>query len=116
MARDLVPRVLEERDARVEVVVAYQTVLPAIASEEVTRLLTPPPDAVTFTSSSTANHFVQLAGAERAAEILRSVVVASIGPVTSATLRQLGIDVTIEARESTMAGLAKALGEHLRPK
>jgi len=116
VARDLVPRVLEERGARVEVVVAYQTVLPSIAPEDVARLLTPTPDAITFTSSSTANHFVQLVGAGRAKEILRGIAVASIGPITSATLRQLGIEVTIEAKEFSMAGLAEALADCFRPK
>lgn len=51
VARDLVPRVLEERGARVEVVEAYQTVMPEIPPGELARLLTTPPDAITFTSS-----------------------------------------------------------------
>src|ERR1019366_6202826 len=51
VARDLVPRVLEERGARVEVVEAYQTVVPEISKDELARLFTPPPDAITFTSS-----------------------------------------------------------------
>jgi uroporphyrinogen III methyltransferase/synthase len=112
VARDLVPRVLAERGARVVLVEAYQTVLPQISSQELTRLLTPPCDAITFTSSSTATNFAKLVGKDRLAEILRGVVIASIGPVTSATLRQLGLTVTLEARESTMAGLVRAMREH----
>ncbi len=109
VARDLVPRVLEERGARVEVVEAYQTVAPDIPAEEITRLLTPPPDAITFTSSSTAANFAKLVGEHRVGQTLRGVAIASIGPVTSETLRKLGLIVTLEAHESTMAGLVHAL-------
>ena len=112
-ARDLVPRVLEERGARVEVVEAYQTVTPQISPEELARLLTPPPDAITFTSSSTATNFAKLVGESRLAETLRSAAIVSIGPITSQTLRKLGLTVTLEAQESTMAGLVRALAEHV---
>jgi len=112
VARDLVPRVLEERGARVEVVEAYQTVMPEMSLEELHRLLTPPPDAITFTSSSTAINFAKLLGENRLAETLRGTVIASIGPVTSQTLRQLGLRVTLEASESTMVGLVRAIRDH----
>jgi uroporphyrinogen III methyltransferase/synthase len=109
VARDVVPRVLEERGARVEVVEAYQTVAADISPEEVSRLLTPPPDAITFASSSTATNFAKLVRPQRLAETLRGVAIASIGPVTSETLRQLGLTVTLEASESTIPGLVQAL-------
>ena len=112
VAREVVPRVLEERGAHVEVVEAYQTLIPEISPEKLTRLLTPPPDAITFTSSSTATNFARLVGENRLTEDLRGVVIASIGPITSQTLRQLGLAVTLEAQESTVAGLVRALGEH----
>ena len=112
VARDLVPRVLEERGARVHVVEAYQTVMPEISSEELARLLTPPPDVITFTSSSTATNFTRLLGENRVAETLRGAAIASIGPITSQTLRQLGLTVTLEAQESTMSGLVKAIRDH----
>jgi uroporphyrinogen III methyltransferase/synthase len=111
VARDLVPRMLEERGARVEVVEAYQTVVPEISKDELTRLFTPRPDAITFTSSSTATNLAKLLGEDRLAETLRGAVIASIGPITSQTLRKLGVDVTVEARESTMAGLVRSITE-----
>jgi uroporphyrinogen III methyltransferase/synthase len=112
MARDLVPRVLEERGAHVEVVEAYQTVMPDISPDELARLLTPPPDAITFTSSSTATNFAKLVGENRFAKTLRGAAIASIGPITSQTLRQLGLTVTLEAGESTMAGLVRAIQDY----
>ncbi|HXW12977.1 MAG TPA: uroporphyrinogen-III C-methyltransferase [Terriglobia bacterium] len=112
VARDLVPQVLEGRGARVEVVEAYQTVMPGISPDELARLLTPPPDAITFTSSSTAMNFVKLLGENHPAEMLRGAAIASIGPITSQTLRKLGFGVTFEAQESTMAGLVQAIQDH----
>jgi len=112
VARDLVPQVLEGRGARVEVVEAYQTVMPGISPDELARLLTPPPDAITFTSSSTAMNFVKLLGENHPAEMLGGAAIASIGPVTSQTLRKLGLTVTLEAQESTMAGLVQAIQDH----
>jgi uroporphyrinogen III methyltransferase/synthase len=112
VARDLVPRFLEERGAHVEVVEAYQTAVPEVTSEELTHLFTPPPDAITFTSSSTAANMAKLVGEERLAKTLQGAVIASIGPITSQTLRKLGLEVTLEARESTMSGLVRALRDH----
>ncbi|MFB3922846.1 MAG: uroporphyrinogen-III C-methyltransferase [Terriglobia bacterium] len=109
VARDLVPRSLEERGARVEVVEAYETIAPKFPPGEIDRLLTPPPDAITFTSSSTATNFVKLLAGRSIQEILRGTAVASIGPITSATVRKLGLEVTVEATESTIPGMVEAL-------
>jgi uroporphyrinogen-III synthase len=66
---------------------------------------------VTFTSSSTAKNFAELLGNSKArsAGLLKHVQFASIGPVTSATLRELQMPVAIEAREFTMGGLIRAI-------
>jgi uroporphyrinogen III methyltransferase / synthase len=92
----------------VEVVEAYQTVAPSIPLEELREMFSPPFDAVTFTSSSTASHLSQMLGGAMK-ELLAGSAIASIGPVTSATLRQLGLEVAVEASESTIPGLLRAL-------
>ena len=112
VARDLVPRVLTEMGARVTVVEAYETVRPSFSSGELDRLLSPPPDMITFTSSSTASNFVALLGEPRAREVLSAAAVASIGPITSETLCALGASVDAEARVSTMVGLVDAIKEY----
>jgi uroporphyrinogen III methyltransferase/synthase len=112
VARDVVPRVLTERGARVEVVEAYETVLPHFPVGELERLLTPPPDVITFTSSSTVVNFPKLMGENRLNEIVRGVAIASIGPVTSESLRKLGLTVAMEARESTIPSLAATIEEY----
>jgi uroporphyrinogen III methyltransferase/synthase len=114
VARDLVPRVLEEHGARVEVVEAYETVTPEFPAGEVERLLTPPPDVITFTSSSTAANFARLLADRTLSEVLRGAAIASIGPVTSDTVRKLGLEITVEAKESTIPGLVKAIQDYFR--
>ncbi|HYM09585.1 MAG TPA: uroporphyrinogen-III C-methyltransferase [Bryobacterales bacterium] len=100
-ARDLIPKELEKRGAQVTVVEAYRTV----AAQGVEWPEKFRPDWIAFTSSSTVENFHALFGAER----LQGVRVASIGPVTSATARRLGIEVAAEAQEHTVEGLAGAL-------
>jgi uroporphyrinogen III methyltransferase/synthase len=114
VARDVVPRVLREKGGRVEVVEAYETAVPQLPAGELQRLLTPSPDVITFTSSSTASNFARLAGQNNVSRLLRGVAIASIGPITSETIRKLGLTVTIEAKECTIPGLVRAIGDHFR--
>jgi uroporphyrinogen III methyltransferase/synthase len=100
VARDLVPVELARRGAVVDVVEAYRTAVPEGAFD-----LPEKPDWITFTSSSTVRNFVAMAGAEA----LAGVKVASIGPITSATARELGIEVTVEASVFTVDGLEEAI-------
>lgn len=109
VARDLVPRVLVEKGARLEVVEAYQTVSPQLPPGEIEALFKAKLDAVTFTSSSTVTNFAKLVGADKLTERLAGVALASIGPITSETLRNLGLPISIEAAESTIPGLVRAL-------
>jgi uroporphyrinogen-III synthase len=118
VARDVIPKELRKAGARVDVFEAYETVVPAASRARLRAALknsTRRPDVITFTSSSTVKNFVQLLGAagrsrngKRAAS-LKEVRLASIGPVTSATLRELKLGVDIEAREYTIPGLIDAL-------
>jgi uroporphyrinogen III methyltransferase/synthase len=108
VARDLLPDTLRVRGAHVEVVAAYETVAPEGAAERARALFSgqaPPPDWVTFTSSSTASNLAKMVGVEP----LRRSRAASIGPVTSATLRKLGLEPAAEASEYTVDGLIAAI-------
>ena len=107
VARDLVPVELGRRGARVDVVEAYRTVTPEGAGEQAAHIFggARKPDCITFTSSSTVRNFVALTGAEA----LEGVKVASIGPVTTATARGLGIAVDAEARVFTVDGVVDAV-------
>lgn len=111
VARDVIPEELRASGATVDVVEAYETVVPEKSRARLRSLLNNAgrcPHVVTFTSSSTARNFAELVGKTRARS-LKKVQFASIGPVTSATLRELQMPVAIEAREFTMGGLIRAI-------
>lgn len=115
VARDVIPEELRRAGAQVDVVEAYETVVPQASRERLRDLLSRPgqqPHAITFTSSSTARNFLELLGAENK-HLVTGVMLASIGPVTSRTLRELGLGVHIEAGEYTIPGLVQALAENL---
>jgi uroporphyrinogen III methyltransferase/synthase len=86
-------------------VAAYTTVQDGSGAERVRAMLDRGEvDAVTFTASSTVKNFVELVGAD-----VGRAKVASIGPVTSETARELGMAVDVEAAEYTTPGLVQAL-------
>ncbi len=125
VARDVIPDELRAAGAEVDVVEAYETVVPERSRARLRALMKNSirrPHVVTFTSSSTAKNFAELLGDATASsrggaslkgdllkEDLKGIQLASIGPVTSATLRELQLPVAIEAREFTMGGLIRAI-------
>jgi uroporphyrinogen-III synthase len=114
VARDVIPRELRQLGARVDVVEAYETVIPQSSRTRLRATLKDPkrrPHVVTFTSSSTVRNFVTLIGKNVWRGRPRPRF-ASIGPVTSATLRELGLPVDIEARNYTIPGLVKAIADY----
>ncbi len=111
VARDVIPRELRMAKAQVDVVEAYETVVPQSSRKRLRSALQNPrqrPHVVTFTSSSTARNFVALLGSRRKAG-LEGVRFASIGPVTSSTLRELGLRVDIASSKFTIQGLVEAI-------
>lgn len=106
-ARDVIPLELEKRGASIDVVAAYQTVPPTASGALAERIFSADekPDWITFTSSSTVKNFAKLCPPER----LQGVRLASIGPVTSQTIRDLGLSVDAEAREYTVGGLVQSI-------
>jgi uroporphyrinogen-III synthase len=123
VARDVIPEELRAAGAMVDVVEAYETVVPEKSRVRLRALLRNAkrrPHIVTFTSSSTARNFAELLCGSRSprlhtdrgkvtADSFDGMQFASIGPVTSATLRELHMPPAIEAREFTMGGLVRAI-------
>lgn len=124
VARDVIPRELRKLGARVDVVEAYETVVPQASRQRLRAALQSSqrrPDVITFTSSSTVRNFVALLGQSRGrvgrlfmGREENRVRFASIGPITSSTLREFGLPVDIEAKEYTIPGLIKAIAKHDR--
>ena len=107
VARDVLPDGLRARGWDVDVVEAYRTV--SVDFDEPTRERVRAADAVTFTSSSSVRNFVAAMGGPEAAVAGVPAVVACIGPVTAATARELGLDVTVEAQVHSIEGLVDAV-------
>lgn len=116
VARDVIPRELEKMGAPVDVVEAYETVAPDTSKKKLQSVMKDQkrrPHMVTFTSSSTVRNFVALLGGRgrppHTTNLLDGIRLASIGPITSATLREFGLPVHMEAEEYTIAGLTRAI-------
>jgi len=110
VARDVIPKELRKAGAHLDVAEAYETVAPKSSRVRLRKALKNPqrrPHVVTFTSSSTVRNFVALLGKWRPAR--GDLQLASIGPVTSATLREMGLAVDIEAKKYTIPGLIEAI-------
>ena len=110
-AREILPGTLRERGAEVEVVHAYRTLpAPQEASEALRREIAAGRiDMVAFTSSSTVRSFARALGSAFLKEHRGRFRVASIGPVTTGTARELGLEPEVEAESSTTPGLAEAI-------
>ena len=95
IAREVLPDTLRSRGANVDVVPAYRTVRPGVEPVEA--------DWYVFTSSSTASNLLE------GIDSLPNAQIASIGPVTSDTIRSCGFKVDAEADPHTTDGLIDAL-------
>ncbi len=109
-ARDVLPRGLEARGARVERVVAYRSVFPEdVQVKPVVRLLQEARvDLLTFTSPSTAENVLEALG-----DPVLGVPAAVIGPVTAEAARALGYRVAGVADPHTVDGLVQAVRRSL---
>jgi uroporphyrinogen III methyltransferase / synthase len=106
VTRDLIPGKLRDRGAQVDVVEAYRNVRPSDARERASAIFQEPyPDWVLFASSSAVDNLVELVGADQ----LRRTKIASIGPMTSASIRKHGLNVRAEAEPHTSDGLIRAI-------
>jgi uroporphyrinogen III methyltransferase/synthase len=115
VAREELPARLQRAGYDVDVVPAYQT-LPLEAEQRtglVHLLGNGGADVILFTSSSTVTNTCDALGAD-AANVLSRLTVASIGPVTSATLKERGIAVAVTATTYTVDGLLDALETHFQ--
>jgi uroporphyrinogen-III synthase len=111
-ARDVIPDELRRRGAVVDAVDAYRTVIPGGAVQKMKQVFSDPlrpPDAVTFTSSSTVKNFFTLWHEAGFAGVPERVAAISIGPVTSETLREYQWPPEVEAKTHEVAGVVEAL-------
>ena len=109
-ARTILPRELANMGAIVREVTAYRTESEPGQAERLQQLLADGAvDMVTFTSSSTVRNFLSLLPEGQGADMLKGVRIASIGPITSDTARELGLTVDLTADTFTIPGLCEAI-------
>jgi uroporphyrinogen-III synthase len=109
VARDVVPDSLRAAGAEVAIVDAYRTIVPADAVARARAVFSdePLPDAVVFTSGSTVTHLLDVLR-DAGIAFPREVACVSIGPVTSAALREAGLPVASEAETPSLDSLVDA--------
>ena len=116
-ARDVLPKGLRKMGGKVDVVEAYRTIKPRGGSKRLRQLLAKGKiDAITFTSSSTVNHFAELLRKEDLQKLLSGVVIACIGPITARTAKGWGMRVQIQPKEYTIPALTQAISDHFARK
>jgi uroporphyrinogen-III synthase len=114
VARDVIPDALRAVGASVDVVDAYRNVMPEVAPEQLRQALAKGIEAATFTSSSSVTHLAEAALAAGVPWPFAGVAAISIGPITSATLREMGWEPAVEADPSDIPGLIAAVAQLLR--
>ncbi len=102
-ARGELPDALRARGAELDVVALYENVAEEVSVGDAAAVAGA--DYVTFTSSSTVTNLVEALG-ERFPATARLI---SIGPITSATAREAGLEVHVEATRHDIGGLVEAL-------
>ncbi len=114
VARDYLPRALEDAGARVDVVAAYRTVQPHTSERGrlEAMLAGGAVDCITFTSSSTVRNFAQLFDTTDLRSLLDGVKVACIGDITAKTAAEYGLRTDIQPDEFTIVALARAIAHY----
>jgi uroporphyrinogen III methyltransferase/synthase len=114
VARDYLPKALEEAGARVDVVPAYRTVRPQTSERGRVEALFAggAVDCITFTSSSTVVNFAGLFDTTDLSQLLEGVHVACIGDITAATAAEYNLRTDILPNEYTIPALARAIADY----
>jgi uroporphyrinogen III methyltransferase/synthase len=114
-ARDILPKRLRKMGAEVDVVAVYRTVRPRGGSKKLKKLLAEGKiDVITFTSSSTVNHFAELLKTENLKKLLRGVAIACIGPITARTAKERKLKVRIQPKQYTIPDLTRAIADYYK--
>jgi uroporphyrinogen III methyltransferase/synthase len=109
-ARPVLPVELTKMGARVDEVTAYVT-RPSNQGRDdlLTALENRAIDCVTFTSSSTVTNFRRMIPDEKFLDLMQTVTIACIGPITAETAKSLGFQVHLVAETYTIPGLTEAI-------
>ena len=107
-ARDFLPKGLKAQGLIVEKIDLYDTCMPKESKLILKQVFKQNIDMVTFTSSSTVVNFIKLLG-KNYKKILKGIKLASIGPITSKTIRKYGLRPNMQAKVYTIKGLVEGI-------
>jgi uroporphyrinogen III methyltransferase/synthase len=117
VARDYLPRALEEAGARVDVVPVYRTALPQnLDRGRVAAMLSGSADCIAFTSASTVKNLAQLFDTQDLGTVLSGIAIACLGDITARTAADFGLKVEIQPAQSTIPFLARAIADYFATK
>lgn len=107
------PAALKRHGAKVTEVIAYRTLPPSdIDAGRANRVISHEADAALFFSPSAVRNLADLIGKQSLVEIQNKIAFAAVGPVTTAALREQGIDRVVTAADATAEAIINALELH----
>lgn len=107
--REMVGGILKKAGAKVDEVEAYQMTLPKKNAPLLKDVLKGKLDLVVFASSNTARNYLELARIAKVEKLAKQIPVACIGPITRKSAEQMGLNVVIQPKQSTMPDLVEAI-------
>ena len=115
VGREILPDKLRELGAEVTVATAYENIKPTTDVARVRKLLEEKKiAAITFTSSSTVNNFIEILGQKEYKRLLNGVAVACIGPITAKTADGYGMKTDIMPKDYTIPALVNELANFFK--
>jgi uroporphyrinogen III methyltransferase/synthase len=105
---------LAAAEAKVTHLTVYHTFTPDWPEGFRTRLMEYPPDAIMFSSGSTADGLRRMLSDMDWRKITDPAAIVSIGPSTSDRLRSQGLEVTIEATEHSIPGMIDSVATYFK--
>lgn len=113
VARDFLPKALEEAGARVDIVPVYRTALPdSLDRGRVAAMLSGSADCIAFTSASTVKNLAQLFDTQDLSAALSGIAIACLGDITAQAAADFGLKVEIQPKQSTIPFLARAIADY----
>jgi uroporphyrinogen III methyltransferase/synthase len=113
VGREYLPKALEDAGARVDVVPAYQTVLPEdLDRGKLSAMLAGSGDCIAFTSPSTIKNLAKLFDTHDLGKVLPGLAIACIGSVTATTAVEYGLRVDIQPTSFSSADLAQSIADY----
>ncbi|AZV44607.1 uroporphyrinogen-III synthase [Peribacillus asahii] len=118
LARTIISGAIEEIGAACDELDVYETVLPEASKQKLVEVITTEEvEVITFTSSSTVHHFMQIVAQYELHRYLESLIIACIGPIAKKTALHYGLEVdicpnvyTTEAMIQDLVAYTKAKG------